>query len=650
MPNSVLNLTQLLAGDNTSQQPLSATGNLLASADTASDGNQAPTGGFSGVLQQAVSSEGIEVPSSFPVGTGLPFGGKSLPEELETLSVTLPQDEVERPVADLDVDSATKHAQQDVALEQGVPFLQVPQELLPPLQAGFSVQMDAGQQDISVTGLATVPGTDTMPEQLAIDIEPETAFTRPFRGSLIPPASGQPHTTATQAAINETPPLPLIGDSGSVVSDMKSAYVTMPPVERVLANREGGASAPAFTATQPDSDVVLTAASKPNAAPTETAQLAGEQGSRSGVASRLSAILSSDGTVAEGREGEQPGQVVMPLSKKSGGSPSAEPAAALREEAPHGLQDHRNNPALTEARTRITDTVQLADLQSSSGKPEAVAVAGMSAAVMVRHGKTNAVRQDSPLSDTKNSGPVQTILSDTDIRPAGVAEKTLSPAMGIPVDAYQSGDKELPQTASEQLLAGGASVTEKAMAAQTEGRNSHTGVPPSFNISSAPAQPTVTASANVSAPVQHTLDMPVGHSAWEQNMARQVFQAGQNHLQSLQIRLNPANLGVLDVHITVDGDNTHVMFSSHHAVVREAVEGAIPRLREMFTTSGMNLGDVNVANHGASQEQGHDSSSGHQFFTDLAGVNDSAEVLEAVQDTAADTMATAGEQLLDYYI
>ena len=133
-------------------------------------------------------------------------------------------------------------------------------------------------------------------------------------------------------------------------------------------------------------------------------------------------------------------------------------------------------------------------------------------------------------------------------------------------------------------------------------------------------------------------------------MAKQVFQAGQHQLQTLQIRLNPANLGVLDVHIAVESDNTHIMFSSHHAVVREAVEGAIPRLREMFTASGMNLGDVNVANHSASQEQGRDPSSGNQFSAEQAGMSDAADVLDTVHEPAEGKIPVAGEQLLDYYI
>ncbi len=131
-------------------------------------------------------------------------------------------------------------------------------------------------------------------------------------------------------------------------------------------------------------------------------------------------------------------------------------------------------------------------------------------------------------------------------------------------------------------------------------------------------------------------------------MAKQVLQAGQNQLQNLHIKLNPANLGSLEVQISMDTDTTSIVFASQHAVVREAVEGAIPRLREMFSNSGINLGDVNVANQDAAEEQGRQAAGGYsEGRSSSSGV---AVQAEQAPEQSRPGSPSARNQLLDYYI
>jgi flagellar hook-length control protein FliK len=69
------------------------------------------------------------------------------------------------------------------------------------------------------------------------------------------------------------------------------------------------------------------------------------------------------------------------------------------------------------------------------------------------------------------------------------------------------------------------------------------------------------------------------------------------NMQSAEIRLNPAHLGPIEVRIEMDDEKVNVAFSSRHAAVREAVEMALPRLREMFESSGISLADANISQH-----------------------------------------------------
>ena len=95
----------------------------------------------------------------------------------------------------------------------------------------------------------------------------------------------------------------------------------------------------------------------------------------------------------------------------------------------------------------------------------------------------------------------------------------------------------------------------------------------------------------------------LGQNAWEANLgSRLQMMVGQN-VQTAEIRLDPPELGAIDVKIKVTNDVASVNISSPHTQVREALETAIPRLREMFAESGVSLGDVNVGQESFAQQQ-----------------------------------------------
>ncbi|GMR16844.1 MAG: hypothetical protein BMS9Abin31_1231 [Gammaproteobacteria bacterium] len=95
----------------------------------------------------------------------------------------------------------------------------------------------------------------------------------------------------------------------------------------------------------------------------------------------------------------------------------------------------------------------------------------------------------------------------------------------------------------------------------------------------------------------------LSQNAWESNLgSRLQMMLGQN-VQSAEIRLDPPELGALDIKIKVTNDVASVNITSPHAQVREALETAIPRLREMFEQSGLSLGDVNVRQESFAQQQ-----------------------------------------------
>jgi len=100
-----------------------------------------------------------------------------------------------------------------------------------------------------------------------------------------------------------------------------------------------------------------------------------------------------------------------------------------------------------------------------------------------------------------------------------------------------------------------------------------------------------------------TLGTPLNQDGWDQALGERIqWMAGQK-LQGAQIRLNPANLGPMEVRIQVQNEQASIQFTSAHGVVREALEAALPRLREMFDASGVELVDVDVSGQSFAEQQ-----------------------------------------------
>jgi flagellar hook-length control protein FliK len=75
------------------------------------------------------------------------------------------------------------------------------------------------------------------------------------------------------------------------------------------------------------------------------------------------------------------------------------------------------------------------------------------------------------------------------------------------------------------------------------------------------------------------------------------------HLGSAKLKLNPPHLGALDVSIRVGDDGTYVHFTSPHAGARDALEAALPRLRELLGAAGLELSGASVGGERASRDR-----------------------------------------------
>ena len=111
---------------------------------------------------------------------------------------------------------------------------------------------------------------------------------------------------------------------------------------------------------------------------------------------------------------------------------------------------------------------------------------------------------------------------------------------------------------------------------------------------------------------QTTVAVPVGQTGWDAAFSQRVVWVATNTQQIAHLHLNPPNLGPLEIRISLASDQANAAFNSPHAAVRDAIEAALPRLREMLADNGLSLGNVNVSSESFQQQQAQSGQSEQQ--------------------------------------
>ena len=87
----------------------------------------------------------------------------------------------------------------------------------------------------------------------------------------------------------------------------------------------------------------------------------------------------------------------------------------------------------------------------------------------------------------------------------------------------------------------------------------------------------------------------VGTPAWDQQLGQKVVWMAAGGDQSATLTLNPPDLGPVQVVLTVTNDQADAAFMSAQPEVRQALEAAMPRLREMMSEAGIAFGSATVS-------------------------------------------------------
>ncbi len=121
------------------------------------------------------------------------------------------------------------------------------------------------------------------------------------------------------------------------------------------------------------------------------------------------------------------------------------------------------------------------------------------------------------------------------------------------------------------------------------------------------------------------LDTPMGHPKWSEGFSQRVQWMVNQSMNGAQIRLNPQNMGPIEVRIQMQNEQATVSFTAQHGATREAIDAALPRLRDMFSEQNVNLGNIDVSERSFAEqrEQASKHQDGEQeHFAELVGEED----------------------------
>ncbi|WP_266171304.1 flagellar hook-length control protein FliK [Dyella subtropica] len=151
-------------------------------------------------------------------------------------------------------------------------------------------------------------------------------------------------------------------------------------------------------------------------------------------------------------------------------------------------------------------------------------------------------------------------------------------------------------------------------------------------------------SGNLSTPATsaaHALTMtaPAGTPTFTQELGQQVAWLGGQQVKEARIRLQPQELGTLDVKVSVEHNRVDVSFTAQHSAAVTAVQQSLGQLDLMLAGQGLSLGQAHVGQ----QDRGRAGQGG------TGATASQADEAEPVAQSAAVAVRTVALGLLDTF-
>lgn len=161
-------------------------------------------------------------------------------------------------------------------------------------------------------------------------------------------------------------------------------------------------------------------------------------------------------------------------------------------------------------------------------------------------------------------------------------------------------------------------------------------------------QQVVTTTSASNAPTTMTISQPVGEAGWDQEVGQRIVWMANRAEGKAELVLTPPQMGRIEISLTVSGDQATASFASANPVVREALESALPRLREVLADAGIQLGQAQVgaenANPSAQQEKNTD-----KFVAQAETSAEKSSIMASSDHDSATAVLKVGRGLVDVF-
>ncbi|EIO4103369.1 TPA: flagellar hook-length control protein FliK [Vibrio vulnificus] len=224
--------------------------------------------------------------------------------------------------------------------------------------------------------------------------------------------------------------------------------------------------------------------------------------------------------------------------------------------------------------------------------------------------------------------------------PEGMTANTIPTAFN-PAASPEVAKSQVQSMQAALAAAGLASVKGSSKQTSTETQ----GAQPTTSLYSAQTVTGQTRAENVAA---QQPPMPLTRELANEQVAEKVQMMMSKNLKQLDIRLDPPELGRMQIRMTMNNDIANVHFTVTNPQARDIIEQTLPRLREMLAQQGMQLADSSVQQQASGQQQRQYSADGQgngQQSSRFASSNE--ENLEA--DVKLDLNVTSKRDGISFY-
>ncbi|MEC4721357.1 flagellar hook-length control protein FliK [Noviherbaspirillum sp. CPCC 100848] len=143
----------------------------------------------------------------------------------------------------------------------------------------------------------------------------------------------------------------------------------------------------------------------------------------------------------------------------------------------------------------------------------------------------------------------------------------------------------------------------------------------------------------------------VGTPGWDQALGQKVVWMVAGEQQSASLTLNPPDLGPLQVVLNVSNSQATATFSAAQPEVRQALEAALPKLRDMLGEAGIQLGQATVNSGSPNQQSQQGQSFASRHGNRGNGGNDmNAEGNVAAVQPSRATASSGGIGMVDTFV